>query len=396
VTESENVEKDSVLDAETELEHEPQLKREIEPEVETVEAHESEPTTESVRAPGPQPDDAKVPEPEATVEPAPQPQLEYIELEAASISNNEHMEPTVGPMNKAVEEPVLVAKINAVEGQPIEKEPDAPSSEENKETKESGKSLDSSNHNEENLLDTAANTAAPEFTPSRADADANVLSAQAPITAIDQPAEEVHTSILAPETSVIEETEPSLEHITNPEAYAVGGDDSFQVEETPGPITEQISPQEKEPSSMEATPEIVPKRIELTEAQEPASTQAEVNQEVLTETGLSKKAKKKKKKAAKSIERSQDAAVESATALDQTLKDTQESIVDKEPGALETGAVVVSEDKPVEEPAVLTEDVSSGRGVADLSEPVETGSVAEQPAEVLQRRTPDLEEIPYR
>ncbi|CBF70709.1 uncharacterized protein ANIA_10735 [Aspergillus nidulans FGSC A4] len=321
VTESENVEKDSVLDAETELEHEPQLKREIEPEVETVEAHESEPTTESVQ-----------------------------------------------------------------------KEPDAPSSEENKETKESGKSLDSSNHNEENLLDTAANTAAPEFTPSRADADANVLSAQAPITAIDQPAEEVHTSILAPETSVIEETEPSLEHITNPEAYAVGGDDSFQVEETPGPITEQISPQEKEPSSMEATPEIVPKRIELTEAQEPASTQAEVNQEVLTETGLSKKAKKKKKKAAKSIERSQDAAVESATALDQTLKDTQESIVDKEPGALETGAVVVSEDKPVEEPAVLTEDVSSGRGVADLSEPVETGSVAEQPAEVLQRRTPDLEE----
>ena len=388
VTGSEDVEKGSGLDAETELEHEPQLKREVEPEVETVEAHESEPTTESVRAPGPLPDDAKVPDPEATVEPAPQPQPESIELEAASISNNEHMEPTVGPMDKAIEEPVHVAEINAAEDQPKEKEPDAPSSEENKEMKESGKSLDSSNHDEEKLLDTAADTAAPEPTPSREDADANVLSAQAPITAIVQPAEEVRASILAPETSVIEETEPSLEHIANPEAHAVGG----AVEDTPGPVTEQISPQEKEPSSMEATPEIVPKGIELTEAQEPASTQAEVTQEVLTETGLSKKAKKKKKKAAKSIEQSQDAAVESASALDQALKDAQESIVDKESGALETGAVVVSEEKPVEEPAVSTEDVSSGRGVADPSEPVETRSIAEQPAEALQPRLPDLEE----
>jgi hypothetical protein len=393
VTESEDVEKSGGLDAETELEHEPQLKREVETEVETVEAHESEPTTESACAPGPQPDDAKVPEPEPTVEPAPQPQPESIELETASISKNEHMEPTAGPMNKAVEEPVLVAEINAAEDQPKEKEPDAPSSsEKNKKTKEGGKSLDSSNHDEEKLLDTAAHAAAPEPASSLEDADANVLSAQAPITAIVQPAEEVHATISAPETSRIEETEPSLEHIANPEVHAAGGAESFQAEDTPGPVTEQISALEKEPSSMEATPEIVPKAIELSKAQEPVLAQAEVTQDVLTEPGLSKKAKKKKKKAAKSIEQSQDAAVESAFALDQSSKDAQESIVDKEPGALETGAAVVSEEKPVEEPAVSREDVSSGCGVADPSEPVEPRSVAEQPVEALQPRTPDLEE----
>ncbi|KAL4987204.1 hypothetical protein BDW68DRAFT_161534, partial [Aspergillus falconensis] len=245
---------------------EPELEREAGPEVDTVGGRGPEPTTEplstsvpqieDVKASEPEPtadlasepqlDDAKVSTPQPTAEPAPQAQLETTKPGAPSVIENEPTEPTAELTGNAVEEPMLVPETDRTEAQPEEQEPDASSSSKNKKKKKGkGKSVDLGDWSEEKSLETPANTTAYEPASLREDA-ATVLSEQAPVTLVGKPAEDVHATTSAPEAPVLEGTKPPVEESAKSEVAAAEGADSFHVEDTSAPVTEQPTALEKE------------------------------------------------------------------------------------------------------------------------------------------------------